>query len=428
MHLDRSLELFAQAKTLIPGGVNSPVRAFKSVGGNPVFMERGAGSRMYDVDGNAYVDYVCSWGPLILGHAYPRIVEAIRAAAEKGTTFGASTEAEVTLAQMIVEGVPSVEMVRLVNSGTEAVMSAIRLARGFTGRNKIIKFEGCYHGHSDSLLSKAGSGIATLGMPDSAGVPRNLTIDTITLPYNDIDAVQSLFEAQGNEIACVILEPIAGNMGVVPPKAGYLRDLRELTRRRNVVLIFDEVISGFRVAYGGAQELYEVSPDLTTLGKIIGGGLPMGAYGGRRDIMECVAPVGPVYQAGTLSGNPIAVAAGIEMLKALKEGDVYGELERKGAALADGLISAAGKSGAKTWINRVGSMMTAFFTDVEVKDYASAKTSDTAMYAAFFGGMLDRGFYFAPSQFEAAFVSTAHSDDDIVSTVAAAEQVISSLA
>lgn len=427
MHIDRSVELFAKAKELIPGGVNSPVRAFKSVGGNPVFIQRGAGSRMWDVDGNSYVDFVCSWGPLILGHAHPQISAAVKSALDNGATFGASTEAEITLAQMIVDAVLSVDMVRLVSSGTEAVMSAIRLARGFTGRNKIVKFEGCYHGHSDSLLAKAGSGIATLGIPDSAGVPANLTADTITLAYNDLDSVREALDAQGAEIACVILEPIAGNMGVVPPKSGFLEGLREITQRHGVLLIFDEVISGFRVSYGGAQELYGVTPDLTTLGKIIGGGLPMGAYGGRRDVMEFVAPVGPVYQAGTLSGNPLAVAAGIETLKLLRREGFYAELDRKGAALADGLSKAAADAGVATCLNRVGSMMTSFFTDTDVTDYASAKTSDVAKYARFFSGMLERGYYFAPSQFEAAFVSDAHSEQDICATMAAAAEVFKSL-
>jgi glutamate-1-semialdehyde 2,1-aminomutase len=382
---------------------------------------------MYDVDGNAYIDYVCSWGPLIFGHAYPRIVAVLRSVVEKGTTFGASTEAEVTLAEMIVDAVPCMEMVRLVNSGTEAVMSAIRLARGYTGRNKIIKFEGCYHGHSDSLLAKAGSGIATLGMPDSAGVPESLTADTITLPYNDIEQSRKALDAYGSNVACVILEPVAGNMGVVPPLPDFLQELRRITAEKGVLLIFDEVITGFRVAYGGAQTLYGVTPDLTTLGKIIGGGLPVGASGGRREIMECVAPVGLVYQAGTLSGNPLAVTAGIETLKALKEGDVYGQLDRKSEELADGLAAAARKHEVACRCNRVGSMMTLFFTDVDVRDYASAKTSDVANYAAFFGGMLDLGFYFAPSQFEAAFVSTAHSGEDIAATVSAVDEVFASM-
>lgn len=424
MDISNSTALFEKAQKLIPGGVNSPVRAFKSVGGQPIFIERGQGDRIFDEDGNSYVDYVCSWGPLIFGHAHPRIVAAIKSAAEHGTTFGASTAAEVTLAEMIVEAVPSVEMVRLVNSGTEAVMSAIRLARGFTRRDKIIKFEGGYHGHSDSLLAKAGSGIATLGMPDSAGVPPNLTVDTITLPFNNAEAVRAAVALYGKSVACIIVEPVPGNMGVVLPKPGFLETLREIATENGIVLIFDEVITGFRVAYGGAQERFGVLPDLTTLGKIIGGGLPMGAYGGRRDIMEFVAPSGPVYQAGTLSGNPLAVAAGIETLKMLREPGVYDGLEKKGAMLADGLAEAAAAAGIAVRGNRIGSMSTLFFTGEEVTDYASAKTSDTARYAAFFRGMLERGFYFAPSQFEAAFVSTVHSEDNISATIAAAREVL----
>lgn len=424
MDISRSIELYDKAQHLIPGGVNSPVRAFKSVGGQPVFIKKGHGARLYDEDGNSYVDYVCSWGPLIFGHAHPRIVAVIKAAAENGTTFGASTAAEVTLAEMIVDAVPSVEMVRLVSSGTEAVMSAIRLARGFTRRDKIIKFEGGYHGHSDSLLAKAGSGVATLGMPDSAGVPPNLTVDTITLPYNSIEAVRAAVALHGSSIACIILEPVAGNMGVVPPKRAFLEALRKITTENGIVLIFDEVITGFRLAYGGAQQLFGVIPDLTTMGKIIGGGLPMGAYGGRRDIMEFVAPSGPVYQAGTLSGNPLAVAAGIETLRMLKEPGVYEGLDKKGEMLAEGLLDAALTAGVAVHGNRMGSMMTLFFTATEVVDYASAKTSDTARYAAFFRGMLEQGFYFAPSQFEAAFVSTAHTDEDIAVTIAAAREVM----
>ncbi|MBI2843408.1 MAG: glutamate-1-semialdehyde 2,1-aminomutase [Armatimonadetes bacterium] len=427
MDFERSQSLFNKAQTLIPGGVNSPVRAFKSVGGQPVFINSGQGSRMFDVDGNSYVDYVCSWGPLIFGHAHPRIVAAITSAAEKGMTFGASTEAEVVLAEMIVQAVPSVDMVRLVSSGTEAVMSAIRLARGYTRRDKIIKFEGGYHGHSDSLLSKAGSGVATLGMPDSAGVPPNLTVDTITIPYNNIEAVRAAVALHSKSIACIILEPVAGNMGVVPPKAGFLEGLREICSENEIVLIFDEVITGFRVAYGGAQERFGVLPDLTTMGKIIGGGLPMGAYGGRREIMEFVAPSGPVYQAGTLSGNPLAVAAGIETLRMLKEPGVYDELEEKGAALADGLAEAARSAGATAHGNRVSSMSTLFFTAEEVFNYSSAKTSDTAQYAYFFHRMLERGFYFAPSQFEAAFVSTTHSAADIEATLSAARDVFETM-
>jgi len=378
---------------------------------------------MVDEDGNSYIDYVSSWGPLIFGHAHPRIVEAVKSAAESGTTFGASTAAEVTLAEMIVDAVPSVEMVRLVSSGTEAVMSVIRLARGFTRRDKIIKFEGGYHGHSDSLLSKAGSGVATLGMPDSAGVPPNLTIDTITLPYNNIEAVRAAVALYGKNIACIILEPVAGNMGVILPKPGFLESLRQIATENGILLIFDEVITGFRLAYGGAQERFGVIPDLTTMGKIIGGGLPMGAYGGRREIMEFVAPSGPVYQAGTLSGNPLAVAAGIEMLKMLKEPGVYDRLEEIGSVLTDGLKEAAASAEVSVRVNSIGSMSTLFFTDQEVTDYTTAKTSDTARYARFFKGMLNRGFYFAPSQFEAAFVSMAHTMDDITATVTAAKEV-----
>ena len=427
LDISNSKILFEKAEKLIPGGVNSPVRAFKSVGSQPAFIKEGHGSRIVDEDGNSYVDYVCSWGPLIFGHAHPRIVTAIKAAAETGTTFGAATAAEVTLAEMIVDAVPSVEMVRLVSSGTEAVMSAIRLARGFTRRDKIIKFEGCYHGHSDSLLAKAGSGIATLGMPDSAGVPPNLTIDTITVPYNNIEAVRAAVALHSKNTACIIVEPVAGNMGVVLPKQGFLEALRQIADDNGIVLIFDEVITGFRLAYGGAQERLGVIPDLTTMGKIIGGGLPMGAYGGRKDIMEFVAPSGPVYQAGTLSGNPLAVAAGIETLKMLKEPGVYEQLEEKGKRLALGLLDAAASAGVQTHGNQIGSMSTIFFTSSDVTDYASAKKSNTSRYAAFFNGMLERGFYFAPSQFEAAFVSTAHNADDIDSTLAAAKEVFAEM-
>lgn len=420
--------LFEKAQKLIPGGVNSPVRAFKSVGGEPIFIKRGQAARMFDEDGNSYIDYVCSWGPLIFGHAHPRIVNAVKTAAESGTTFGAATSAEITLAEMIADAVPSIEMVRLVSSGTEAVMSAIRLARGFTGRDKIIKFEGGYHGHSDSLLAKAGSGIATLGMPDSAGVPPNLTVDTITLPYNDLDAVRAAAALHRGSIACIIVEPVAGNMGVVPPKPGFLEGLRQISTDAGIVLIFDEVITGFRLAYGGAQERFGVIPDLTTMGKIIGGGLPMGAYGGRREIMEFIAPAGPVYQAGTLSGNPLAVAAGIEMLAMLRDSAVYRDLDAKGSLLASGLKDAADSAGINATVNSIGSLSTIFFTASEVVDYSSAKTSDTNLYGRFFRGMLEKGFYFAPSQFEAAFVSMAHSDEDIAATVIAAEKVLQSIA
>lgn len=424
----KSQSLFEKAQRLIPGGVNSPVRAFKSVGGQPVFIKKGKGSRMFDEDGNSYIDYVCSWGPLIFGHAHPRIIEAIKTAAESGTTFGAATAAEVTLAEMIVDAVPSVEMVRLVSSGTEAVMSAIRLARGYTRRSKIIKFEGGYHGHSDSLLAKAGSGVATLGMPDSAGVPPNLTVDTITLPYNNIDAVRAAVLLYGSDVACIIVEPVAGNMGVVLPTPGFLEGLRQIATDSGIVLIFDEVITGFRLAYGGAQELFGVTPDLTTMGKIIGGGLPMGAYGGKREIMEFVAPVGPVYQAGTLSGNPLAVVAGIEVLKMLREPRVYSDLDAKSVLLSSGLKESADEVGVPVRVNSIGSLSTIFFTSEEITDYTSAKMSDTERYAKFFRGMLGRGFYFAPSQFEAAFVSMAHTDDDIASTVIAAKKVFEEIA
>jgi len=425
----RSEELYQRAVELMPGGVNSPVRAFASVGGSPIFISKGSGSRITDVDNNTYIDFVCSWGPLIFGHAHPRIVSALSSRAEYGTTFGASTEAEIELAQMVVESVPSVEMVRLVSSGTEAVMSAIRLARGFTRRDKVIKFEGCYHGHSDSLLAKAGSGVATLGIPDSAGVPPNLTIDTITLHYNNIEAVRSAAAACGSEIACIVVEPVAGNMGVVPPKPGFLETLRRVTEDNGIVLIFDEVITGFRLARGGAQELYGVTPDITTMGKILGGGMPLGAYGGRRDIMQFAAPVGPVYQAGTLSGNPVAVAAGIESLRMLSEQpSIYKELEEKSALLADGLSEAAAEHSVPITLNRVGSMMTVFFTDKEVFDYQTAKTSNTKRYAAFFWAMLERGFYLPPSQFEAMFVSAAHTKEDILAAVDAARESFAEIA
>lgn len=427
MNSSRSKELFAKAAKLIPGGVNSPVRAFKSVGSEPIFFKSGKGSRIYDEDGNSYIDYVGSWGPLILGHADSQVIDAICRAAADGATFGASTAGEVELAEMIVDAVSSIEMVRLVNSGTEAVMSAIRLARGYTGRNKIIKCEGCYHGHSDGLLAKAGSGIATLGVPDSAGVPPGTTQDTIIVPYNNLDAVEQTIRAIADEVACVIVEPIAGNMGVVVPKSGYLSGLRALCDKYGALLIFDEVITGFRVAYGGTQALLGVTPDLTTLGKIIGGGLPVGAYGGRREIMECVAPAGSVYQAGTLSGNPIAVSAGIATLKRLQTTGFYEELGLKAKALADGLMEAARQADISVQGNRVESMMTLFFTNVPVIDYASAKTSDTNIYARYFMQMLQRGVYLAPSQFEAAFVSAAHSMDDIEATIAAAAESMRSL-
>ena len=411
----------------MPGGVDSPVRAFKAVGGTPPFIAKGKGSRIYDVDGNEFIDYVCSWGPLILGHAYPPVIEAVKKAAELGTSYGAPTELETVLAKMVCEAMPSIEMVRFVSSGTEATMSALRLARGFTKRDKIIKFAGGYHGHADGLLIKAGSGVATLGIPDSPGVPESYAMNTLVAPYNDFDAVKKLFKANPKQIAAVIVEPVAANMGVVSPAAGFLAGLRELTKKSGALLIFDEVISGFRLSYGGAQSVYKITPDLTCLGKIIGGGLPVGAYGGRRDIMSLMAPLGPVYQAGTLSGNPLAVTAGIETLKALKQPGVYKQLEKKAAALEEGIVKAASKADISLCISRAGSLLTAFFTSDAVTDYDSAKKSDTALYAKFFWKMIEEGIYWPPSQFEAAFVSLAHSDEDIKTTVEAITKSLKSL-
>jgi glutamate-1-semialdehyde 2,1-aminomutase len=427
MKTTKSRQLFAEAERYIPGGVNSPVRAFRSVGGQPLFIAKARGACLWDVDGNKFIDYVQSWGPMILGHAPWAVVKAIQRAAARGTSYGAPTELEVRLARMISEAVPSMEQVRLVSSGTEAVMSAIRLARGYTKRDKILKFDGCYHGHSDYLLARAGSGVATLGLPDSPGVPADFARHTLTAPYNDVRTVKDLIQAHANDLACLIVEPVAGNMGVVPPSPEFLPALRELTRAHGIVLIFDEVITGFRVHYGGAQTLYGVRPDLTCLGKIIGGGLPVGAYGGRRELMQMIAPAGPIYQAGTLSGNPLAVTAGIETLKALNTSGVYKKLEAKSAALAEGLGKAAKQAGVPLTQTRVGSMLCGFFTRGPVVDYASAKLSDTQRYAKFFRAMLERGVYFAPSQFEAAFLSTAHSDADIKNTITAAQGVFRQL-
>jgi len=425
---DRSKKLFEQAQKFMPGGVNSPARAFRAVGGEPVFIDRAKGSRIYDVDGNEYIDYVCSWGPLILGHAYPPVVEALKKAVERGTSYGAPTELETQLAQMICDAVPSMEMVRFVSSGTEATMSALRLARGYTQRDMIVKFTGGYHGHADALLVKAGSGATTLGAPDSAGVPSSYAEKTLLAPFNDIEAIKRLFQAHSQEIATVIVEPVAGNMGVVLPQPDFLDGLRQLTSEYGALLIFDEVITGFRVAYGGAQTLYGVTPDLTCLGKIIGGGLPVGAYGGKRQIMEMVSPLGPVYQAGTLSGNPLAMTAGLQTLKALQGPQVYQDLEEKSSRLAQGLTNAAQRAEIPLQLHRVGSMMTSFFTDKEVVDYEGAKLSDTTRYAEYFRGMLNRGIYLAPSQFEALFVSLAHTEDDIDATVATAGEVFQELA
>jgi glutamate-1-semialdehyde 2,1-aminomutase len=424
----RSKALFLRAQKRIPGGVNSPVRAFRSVGGEPRFIKSGHGSRMTDEDGITYIDYLGSWGPLILGHAPAPVRAALREQISRGTSFGASTEQEVVLAEMICDAFPSIQKVRLVNSGTEATMSAIRLARAFTNRSKIIKFDGCYHGHADSLLVKAGSGVATLGLPDSPGVPREDSALTISVPYNDIETVRQVLTRNRSEVAAVIVEPVAGNMGTVAPARGFLQSLKKLTREHGALLIFDEVMTGFRLAYGGAQELFGLKPDLTCLGKIIGGGLPVGAYGGTDQIMDCVAPQGPVYQAGTLSGNPLAVAAGIATLKALKRPGTYPKLEQMSGELGAGLERAAGENGVPVRINRVGSMFTVFFTGMPVRDYQTAKTSDTSQYAKFFHALLERGVYFAPSQFEACFVSLAHNHNDIVLTIRAARKAFESSA
>lgn len=418
--------LFSRAQNVIPGGVNSPVRAFRAVGGTPLFIREAAGSKIIDTDGNSYIDYVCSWGPMILGHSHPEVVAAIREAAGRGSSFGAPTELETGMAERVVAAFPSIEMVRMVSSGTEATMTAIRLARGFTGREKIIKFTGCYHGHADSLLVKAGSGVATLGIPGSPGVPRSLAELTITLPYNDAEAVRSAATRYGKEIACIIVEPVAGNMGVVQPRPGFLETLREVTHANGSILIFDEVITGFRLAYGGWQTLAGILPDLTCMGKIIGGGLPVGALGGRREIMEHLAPIGPVYQAGTLSGNPLAMTAGIATLDILKEKS-YPELDRMTERLCSGFAELFREKGIPTRINRVGSLFTLFFTTDEVVDFETASRSDTALFARFFQGMLAAGINLAPAQFEAGFVSFAHTDDDIARTLASCAKVLKRL-
>jgi len=417
----RSAALFAEAQGLLPGGVDSPVRAFRAVGGTPRFIARARGAAVWDVDDNRYIDYLASWGPLIAGHAHPGVVAAIQEAAARGTSYGATTEAELDLARIVKQAFPSIDLVRFVSSGTEATMSALRLARAFTRRDKILKFDGGYHGHADDLLVQAGSGPLTFGQPDSPGVPAASASQTVSVPYNDLAAIRDAFQAHPGEIAAVIVEPVAGNMGVVPPQPGFLEHLRAMTREQGSLLIFDEIITGFRIALGGAQERFRVTPDLTCLGKIVGGGLPVGAYGGRREIMEQISPVGPVYQAGTLSGNPLAMTAGVSTLRLLGEPGVYDHLERLAARLVDGLGSAAQAAGVAYTANRVGSMFTGFFSDATVTDYASAKRANTRRYARFFHAMLERGVYLAPSQFEAGFVSLAHTDADIDATLTAAE-------
>ncbi len=419
----RSEELFSKAIELIPGGVNSPVRAFRGVGGTPRFIRSARGATITDVDGRTYIDYVGSWGPMILGHADEEVVAALQEVAAGGTSFGAPTELEVNLAQEVVDAVPSIEMVRMVSSGTEATMSAIRLARGVTGRTRLVKFEGCYHGHGDSLLVKAGSGVATLGLPDSPGVPAALAENTLTVPFNDATALEQVF-AEHKDIAAVIIEPVVGNMGCVPPQPGYLEAVRKLTKANGALLIFDEVMTGFRVARGGAQELYGVAPDITTLGKIIGGGLPVGAYGGSRELMNNIAPAGPIYQAGTLSGNPLSMTAGLVTLRRLRNKSVYERLETTSRKLTEGLAAAARNAGIKTITNRVGSMWTSFFAGEPVIDWSTANRSNRERYARFFHAMLDEGVYLAPSQFEAAFVSLAHTDAIIEQTIHAAEKAV----
>jgi glutamate-1-semialdehyde 2,1-aminomutase len=423
---ERSKAAYEEAVRLLPGGVNSPVRAFKSVHMTPIFMARGSGSKIYDIDGNEYIDYVLSWGPLILGHANPRVVEALKKVTENGTSFGAPTLIENELAKLVIERVPSIEIVRMVNSGTEATMSALRLARGYTGRNKILKFEGCYHGHGDSLLIKAGSGVATLGLPDSPGVPEAVAQNTITVPYNDLESVRYAFERFGEDIAAVIVEPVAGNMGVVPPVPGFLQGLRDITKQYGALLIFDEVMTGFRVDYHCAQGYFGIEPDLTCLGKVIGGGLPVGAYGGKAEIMEKVAPSGPIYQAGTLSGNPLAMTAGYETLIQLTP-ETYVEFRKKADRLEEGLREAAEKYEIPHTINRAGSMIGFFFTNEKVINYEKAKTSNLEMFATYYREMAEQGIFLPPSQFEGLFLSTEHTDEDIEKTIAAAERAFAKI-
>ncbi|MCC3381541.1 glutamate-1-semialdehyde 2,1-aminomutase [Paenibacillus farraposensis] len=420
-------EAFLEANRVIPGGVNSPVRAFTSVGTTPVFVSRGQGARVWDIDGNEYIDYIGSWGPLILGHAHPKVVESIQMEAIRGTSFGLSTQIETKMAVQICNSLPSVEMVRMVNSGTEAAMTAIRLARGYTKRQKIVKFQGNYHGHADALLIKSGSGVATLGLPDSPGVPDNVTMNTITIPYNSLESIQLAFERYGEQIAAVMVEPVAGNMGVVPPLPGFLQELREITAKYGSLLIFDEVMTGFRVSYQGAQGLYGIEPDLTCLGKVIGGGLPVGAYGGKREIMEQIAPVGPIYQAGTLSGNPLAMSAGYRTLRLLEEPGIYEELDRKTAKLAEGFMQNARRIGVPLKVNRVGSMLSPYFTEQDVVNYETAQRSNMHRFKKYHAAMLDLGILTAPTPYEVMFVSTAHSDEDIENTIEAHYQALNTI-
>jgi glutamate-1-semialdehyde 2,1-aminomutase len=424
MNIQTSRDLFQQAQSVLPGGVDSPVRAFRAVGGQPLFIERGDGPYLYDVDGNRFIDYVLSWGPLILGHAHPEVVSAVQEAATRGTSYGAPSPLEIELGRLIQELMPNIEMLRFVNSGTEATMSALRLARAFTKRDKIIKFEGCYHGHADMLLVQAGSGVATLGLPDSPGVPPATVQDTLVARFNDLDSVSALFEIYPDEIAAVIVEPVAGNMGVVPPVEGFLSGLRQISNHNDSLLIFDEVMTGFRVHLGGAQALFDIQPDLTTLGKVIGGGLPVGVYGGRADIMDMIAPSGPVYQAGTLSGNPLAMAAGIKTLQVLKRPGIWENLEQATNQLAWGVKEAAQTASIPIWGNQVGTMFASFFTNIPVTDWNAAKTSDTDLFGKFFQGCLERGVYLAPSQFEAGFMSTAHDEQVLTATLEAVTEAL----
>lgn len=427
MKIGKSKRLFAEAKKVIPGGVNSPVRAFRAVGLEPLFLSKARGSKVYDADGGMYIDYVSSWGPMILGHAYPHVRKAMSQALFRGWSYGAATEVEVRLAQKIFKAIPSMELVRMVSSGTEAAMSALRVARGFTGRDKIIKFEGCYHGHADSFLVKAGSGAITFGVPDSAGVPQPLAASTLVAPYNDLEAVSTLFHQNPSQIACVIVEPVAGNMGVVLPRQGFLKGLEEICHNNGALLIFDEVITGFRLTYGGAQKIFDVTPDLTCLGKVIGGGMPVGAYGGRKEVMEKIAPLGPIYQAGTLSGNPLAMTCGLATLELLQQKGAYKKLERMTNELCQGLEDLVSQKGVQATINRMGSMFTIFFTGDEVFDYGSAKKSDTNKYARYFQRMLQAGVWLPPSQFEACFISLAHTTKDVENTLKAAADALDAL-